>query len=66
MFLQVISYEKALDLISLNSFLNSYLFLGRGMQRSEYNFVESVLFFHLDMDQTQVTDKTCRAISPVL
>lgn len=64
MFLQGISYEKALDLISLNSFLNSYLFLGRGMQRSEDNFVESVLFFHLDMDQTQVTDKTCRAISP--
>lgn len=62
MFLQVTSYEMALDLISLNSFLNSYLLLGRGMQRSEDNFV--VLFFHLDMDQTQVTDKTCRAISP--
>lgn len=63
MFLQVTSYEMALDLISLNSFLNSYLLLGRGMQRSEDNFGESVLF-HLDMDQTQVTDKTCRAISP--
>lgn len=57
MFLQVISYEMALDLISLHSFLDSYLLLGKGMQRSEGNLVESVPFFHLDMDQTQVTDK---------